>query len=86
METIRGTAAKVKMLKLNPHPLLYCQIDSVNCLVARDALNFLAEVTPGSTVILGGDWNKRHQFIVKRFCVLDSQVYQYHLKNKTALH
>lgn len=73
MQTLKGTVSKVKVLKLSSAPLVRFNLDDVNCLIAVHSLNFLADnLNDGNQVVIGGDFNAKHQFIVKRYCVINS--------------
>jgi hypothetical protein len=39
-------------------------------LIAGHSLNFLADVEDGMNVVVAGDYNKRKQFIVKKYAVI----------------
>ena len=70
MQTIKGTVSKIKVLKLSMSPLVRFSLDGVSCLIATHSLNFLYDVTEGSEVVIGGEYNSRKQFVVKKYCVL----------------
>lgn len=50
--------------------LIFFKLDKVNCLIARNSLNFFADASEGMKVTIAGYYNKRNQFIVQRYCVL----------------
>lgn len=69
MITKKGTVTKIKRLTHANSPLVYFKLDDTNCLIARHALNFLADVDEGMTVIAAGSLNKRNQFVVHQYSV-----------------
>lgn len=70
METIKGTVSKIKILKLSSSPLVRFTVDDVSCLIAGHSLNFLYDVHDDDQIVLGGNFNDRNQFVVKKYCVL----------------
>lgn len=70
MQTIKGTVSKIKVVKLSESPLIRFSIGDVSCLIAKHSLNFLYDVQDGFEVVIGGRYNRRNQFVVKRFCVM----------------
>lgn len=70
MMTLKGSAAKIKVLNLSEHPLVRFNCDHVNCLIVSHSLDFLFEVNEGDELVLGGYYNRKKQFVVKKFCVL----------------
>ncbi len=71
METLRGKVTKIKIIKYltNGIPLVRFSIENTNCLIAFHSLNFLFEVEENTEIVVGGEFNKRGQFVVKRYCV-----------------
>lgn len=69
METIKGTVSKIKMLSFTASPLLRFTIGTTNCLIAKHSLNFLGDVKEGMSVVVGGQWNARKQFVVQKYAV-----------------
>jgi len=74
MQTIKGKVSKIKVLKLSTHPLVHFKIDDVSCLIASHSLNFLYEVKEDSQIVVGGNYNDRNQFVVKKYCVTNASV------------
>lgn len=72
MQTLKGTVSKIKILKLSQSPLVRFSIDGINCLIAAHSLNFLYEVEENSNLVIAGYYNSRNQFIVKKYCVLNT--------------
>ena len=72
MHTIKGTVSKIKVLKLSESPLVRFSIDGVSCLIARHSLNFLYQVEEGTEIVVCGEYNSRNQFVVSKFCVMNS--------------
>ena len=70
MQSITGTVSKVKILKYSERPLVFFKLDDVSCLIAGHSLNFLADVEDGMNVVMAGNYNKRKQFIVKKYAVV----------------
>jgi len=70
MQTLKGTVSKIKVIKLATAPLVRFSLDDVNCLIATHSLNFMYEVQEGNEIVVGGEYNSRHQFVVKKYCVL----------------
>ena len=70
METIRGTVAKVKILKMSERPLVYFKVDEVSCLIATHSLSFLADVAEGSRIAAAGEFNGRKQFVCRKYAVI----------------
>lgn len=70
MQSITGTVIKIKILKMSECPLVFFKLDDVSCLIAGHSLNFLADVEDGMNVVVAGDYNKRKQFIVKKYAVI----------------
>ena len=74
METIKGTVSKIRVLKLSVSPLVRFNVDDTNCLIAAHSLNFLADVSVGSEIVICGTYNRRKQFVVRKYCVLNKAV------------
>lgn len=70
MITINGKVSKIKVLKLDESPLVRFSLDDVSCLIKIHSLNFLWEVAEGSEVVVGGSYNSRNQFVVRKYCVM----------------
>ncbi|MDT2580063.1 hypothetical protein P7D71_19910, partial [Enterococcus raffinosus] len=70
MKSMIGLVSKVKILEFSERPLVYFKLDDTSCLIAGHSLNFLADVEDGMRVVVAGDYNKRKQFIVKKYAVI----------------
>lgn len=70
MITQKGTVSKIKVLKLDASPLVRFSLDDVSCLIRAHSLNFLWEVDEGSEIVVGGSYNSRNQFVVRRYCMM----------------
>ncbi|MDT2771356.1 hypothetical protein P7H46_10940 [Enterococcus pseudoavium] len=70
MESKTGTVSKIKILKYSERPLVYFKIDNQSCLIAGHSLNFLADVEDGMHVVIGGEYNSRKQFVVRKYAVI----------------
>lgn len=70
MITINGKVSKIKVLKLDESPLIRFSLDDVSCLIKIHSLNFMWEVVEGSEVVVGGSYNSRNQFVVRKYCVM----------------
>ncbi|MGM0341648.1 hypothetical protein [Enterococcus sp. AZ007] len=68
MQTMNGTVSSIKILKMSERPLVYFKLDDQSCLIANHSLNFLADVENGMKLVVGGDFNKRNQFVVRKYC------------------
>lgn len=73
METLRGTVSKIKIVKYlaNGSPLIRFSLDDTNCIIAFHSLTFLFEVAEDSEIVIGGEYNSRNQFVVRKYCVLN---------------
>lgn len=70
MITQKGTVSKIKVLKLDESPLVRFSLDDVSCLIRAHSLNFLWEVAEGYEIVVGGQFNNRNQFVVRKYCVM----------------
>jgi len=70
MITQKGTVSKIKVLKLDKSPLVRFSLDDVSCLIKIHSLNFMWEVVEGSEIVVGGSYNSRSQFVVRKYCVM----------------
>nr|WP_288744590.1 hypothetical protein [uncultured Enterococcus sp.] len=70
MITINGKVSKIKVLKLDESPLVRFSLDDVSCLIRAHSLNFMWEANEGSEVVVGGQFNSRNQFVVRKYCVV----------------
>ncbi len=74
MITINGKVSKIKVLKLDESPLVRFSLDGVSCLIRAHSLNFLWEVDEGSEIVVGGQFNSRKQFVVRKYCVIKKPI------------
>ena len=70
MKSLKGVVSKIRVLKMSRTPLVRFSIDGVNCLIAAHSLNFLADVDEGMQIVIGGEFNGRKQFVVKKYSVI----------------
>lgn len=70
MMSLSGIVSSVKILKYSERPLVYFKLDDQSCLIAGHSLNFLADVEDGMRIAVGGDYNSRKQFVVKKYAVV----------------
>lgn len=70
MITINGKVSKIKVLKLDESPLVRFSLDDVSCLIKIHSLNFMWEVDEGSEIVVGGQFNNRKQFVVRKYCIM----------------
>lgn len=70
METMNGIVSSVKILKFSERPLVYFKLDNQSCLIAVHSLNFLADVEDGMRIVIGGEYNSRKQFVVRKYAVI----------------
>ncbi len=49
---------------------MFCKIDDTNCLIAKHALNFLADVDNEMEVAVVGHYNRRKQFVISKYAVM----------------
>lgn len=68
--SLSGIVSSVKILKYSERPLVYFKLDDQSCLIAGHSLNFLADVEDGMRIAVGGDYNSRKQFVVKKYAVV----------------
>lgn len=74
MITQKGTVSKIKLLKLDASPLVRFSLDGISCLIRVHSLNFLWEVAEGSEVVVGGQFNSRKQFVVRKYCIVNKSL------------
>lgn len=74
MITINGKVSKIKVLKLDKSPLIRFSLDDVSCLIRAHSLNFMWEVEEGSEIVVGGTYNSRKQFVVRKYCVVNKSL------------
>ncbi|MDT2829007.1 hypothetical protein P7H59_11200 [Enterococcus viikkiensis] len=70
METMNGIVSSVKILKFSERPLVFFKLDNQSCLIANHSLNFLADVEDDMHVVIGGEYNSRKQFVVRKYAVI----------------
>lgn len=70
MMSMSGLVTSIKILKLSERPLVYFKLNDQSCLIASRSLSFLADVENGMRVVVAGDYNRRKQFIVKKYAVV----------------
>lgn len=70
MESLNGIVSSVKILEFSERPLVYFKLDNQSCLIAGHSLNFLADVEDGMHVVIGGEYNSRKQFVVRKYAVI----------------
>lgn len=71
--SLKGTInSTVKVVSFSPYLVrfeLKTDEQSYNCLVAKDAFNFVYLAQEGARISIFGHFNKRHQLIVDKFHV-----------------
>lgn len=65
-----GIVSSIKILKFSERPLIYFKLNDTSCLIASHSLSFLADVENGMRIVVGGDYNSRKQFVVRKYAVL----------------
>lgn len=70
MMSASGIVSSVKILKFSERPLVYFKLDDTSCLIAARSLNFLADVENGMRIAVGGEYNSRGQFVVRKYGVI----------------
>ncbi|MGG5333727.1 hypothetical protein [Enterococcus sp. AZ163] len=70
MESKIGIVSSIKILNMSERPLVYFKLDGVSCLIAGHSLNFLADVDDGMKVSVFGEYNRRKQFVIKKYSVI----------------
>lgn len=70
MMSQNGIVTSIKILKFSERPLVYFKLDDTSCLIASHSLNFLADVENGMRIAIAGEYNKRGQFIVRKYGVI----------------
>lgn len=70
MQSKTGTVSSIKILKFSEQPLVYFKLNSESCLIAFRSLSFLSDVDNGMRISVAGEYNKRKQFVVKKFAVI----------------
>lgn len=70
MMSVSGIVSSVKILKFSERPLVYFKLDDNSCLIASHSLSFLADVENGMRIVVGGEYNSRKQFVVRKYTVL----------------
>lgn len=70
MMSRNGIVSSIKILKMSERPLVFFKLDDKPCLIAGHSLNFLADVEDGMRIVIGGDYNARKQFVVRKYAVI----------------
>lgn len=70
MQSLSGLVSNIKILKFSERPLVFFKLDNHSCLIAVRSLSFLADVETGMRVAVGGEYNSRGQFIVRKYGVI----------------
>lgn len=70
MQSLSGFVSNIKILKFSERPLVYFKLDNQSCLIAARSLSFLADVENGMRIVVGGEYNSRKQFVVRKYTVL----------------
>lgn len=69
MMSMNGLVTSVKIVKFSERPLVFFKLDDQPCLIANHSLNFLADVENNMRIAVGGDYNSRGQFVVRKYGV-----------------
>ena len=71
MINLTGTVDKIRILQFTAQPLVRFTLvtaeDSVNCLISLHSLSFLADVEEGMSISILGLYNKRNQFVTRKY-------------------
>lgn len=70
MQSLSGFVSNIKILKFSERPLVYFKLNNQSCLIATRSLSFLADVENDMRVAVGGEYNNRGQFIVRKYGVI----------------
>lgn len=70
MISMNGIVSSIKILKFSERPLVYFKLNDLSCLIATHSLSFLADVENDMRIVAAGEFNKRGQFIVKKYSVV----------------
>lgn len=70
METMKGIVSSIKILKFSDRPLVYFKLKGISCLIANHSLSFLADVENDMRIAVGGEFNSRGQFVVRKYGVI----------------
>lgn len=70
MMSQNGIVSSIKILQFSERPLVYFKLDDLSCLIASHSLNFLADVENDMRIVAAGEFNKRGQFVVKKYSVI----------------
>lgn len=70
METLKGVVSKIRVLKMSEKPLIRLTIGEQSAIISTHSLNFLADVDEGMTIAVAGYYNKRKQFVIKKYSVV----------------
>lgn len=91
MQKLTGTVSKIRMIKFDEQPLIRFtltvgQAQTVNCLIAKHSLNFLADVDEGMRITLYGEPNQRKQFVAKKYRVTGKTKIMIEMENIYSVH
>lgn len=71
MINLTGTVDKIRVLQFTAQPLvrftLITNDKNVNCLISLHSLSFLADVEEGMNISILGLYNKRNQFVTRKY-------------------
>ena len=71
MINLTGSVDKIRVLQFTAQPLvrftLITNDKNVNCLISLHSLSFLADVDEGMRLSIAGLYNKRNQFVVRKY-------------------
>lgn len=70
MQTANGLVSSIKILIMSERPLVYFKLNDQSCLIASRSLSFLADVEDGMSLVVGGHFNRRKQFVVQKYCTI----------------
>lgn len=69
MMSRNGIVSSIK-IQMSERPLVFFKLDDKPCLIAGHSLNFLADVEDGMRIVVGGNYNTRKQFVVRKYAVI----------------
>ncbi|MGM0122753.1 hypothetical protein IGI37_000119 [Enterococcus sp. AZ194] len=85
MINLIGTVDKIRVLKFTAQPLvrftLMTDDGNINCLISLHSLSFLADVEDGMRVSIVGTYNRRKQFVIRKYCVIGKTKVMYEFEN-----
>lgn len=70
MESKTGIVSSIKILEFSVRPLVFFKLNGESCLIAFRSLNFLSDVDNGMRISVAGEYNKRKQFVIRRYSVI----------------